>query len=62
MLEMEMMKNYQKLNLLVGVMDKGVVEHMGHFNQKTSLRLSYGIEQFPMIKIKNVEEETRYLL
>jgi len=67
-LEGEMMKNYYNLNLMVGVMDLGVVSHMGHFDKKTSLRLAFkktgchSEKQFPIVKMKNVEEEIEYLL
>jgi len=68
-LEGAMMKNYHDLNLMTGVMDKGVVRHMGNFNKKTSLRLLLKNpkshdpkKQFPIIKIKSVVDEMEYLL
>ena len=69
LLELEMMKNYHRLSLLSGVMDVGVVSHMGRFNKKTSTRLSFRNEsphepkkEFPLLKIQDILDEIEYLL
>tara|TARA_Y100000310_G_C20618696_1_gene782064 strand:+ start:285 stop:1052 length:768 start_codon:yes stop_codon:yes gene_type:complete len=68
-LEGQMMKNYHDLNLKTGVMDIGVVRHVGDFDKKTSLRLSFKNpeshnpdKQFPLITIKSINEELEFLL
>ena len=63
------MKNYNLLNLKTGVMDSGVVKHVGSFNKKTSLRLSFKDpkthepkKQFPIVTIKSINDELERLL
>jgi len=67
--EGDLMKNYHNLNLKTGVMDKGVVTHVGAPNKKTSLRLFFKNpkthdlkKQFPLVKIKSIEDEIEFLL
>ena len=67
--EGDLMKNYHDLNLRTGIMDKGVVTHIGAPNEKTSLRLFFANpnshdpkKQFPLIKIENIEDEIGFLL
>ena len=68
-LEGEMMKNYHNLGLRTGVMDRGVVTHVGAPSKKTSLRLFFKdptihdpTKQFKLIEIKKIEEEIEFLL
>jgi len=68
-LEGEMMKNYHMLDLKTGVMDQGVVEHVGTFDKKTSLRLSFKNpethepkNQFPVVTMKSINAELDKIL
>jgi hypothetical protein len=65
-LEGYMMKRYAELGLKVGVMDKGVVDHRGAFNTKTSARLAkvaqHGGHNLPHIGYTKVIEEVERFL
>ena len=67
-LEGHMMREYQDLDLLAGVMDIGVVSHEGIFNKKTSQRHavldgSLGSEssKLPLIKFEDIQKELKRL-
>ena len=68
-LEGHMMREYQTLKLLAGVMDTGVVSHEGIFNKKTSQRyavldgnLGSESKKLPLIKLADIEKELEALL
>jgi len=62
-LEGYMIKKYHELNLNVGILDGGAVDHIGLFNQKTSerLRLVSQNKKLPLIKYDDVLGEINAL-
>jgi hypothetical protein len=68
-LEGYMMRSYQNLNLMTGVMNMGVVSHEGVFNKKTSQRyavlngnLGSESSKLPLIKFEDVQKELKVLI
>lgn len=62
-LEGYMIEKYHELNLGVGVLNGGVVDHIGLFNKDTSerLRIISNDKEFPVLKYDNVVKEINVL-
>jgi len=60
-LEGHMMEKYNELGLKVGVMDSGVVTHLGHFTEKTSQRINLMSknQELPLIKYEEILQEIK---
>ncbi len=62
--ELEMMKNFEKLNMKIGVMDQGAVTHLGAPSVNSSARLKYFKEankglstRLPLVEYADVRRE-----